>query len=111
ERSSEPGWCQRARDLAEHPLQHLRAQTLPCPGERRPVRNRITHARYCADQVLRHVVVGILVEQGQPQHEVHHRLRGQRTRPFAPPPLRTARPRPPLGRPPPCQRPQPHLIR
>ena len=53
-------------------LQRCGPKLLPGPGERRLVRNRLVQLAQGPDQVLRDIVVGVLLEQRQREHEVDH---------------------------------------
>ena len=57
---------------AEHRLDPPRAQPLPGPGERGPVRDRLIHPLQRPHQVLRDIVIGVLLEQGKSEHVVDH---------------------------------------
>ena len=72
ERAVQAGRGHRPGQPAEHRLDHPRAQPLPGPGERGPVRDRLVHPLQRSHQVLRDIVIGVLLEQGKSEHVVDH---------------------------------------
>ena len=77
ERPDQPVRSDRTGHSAEHRLQRPWPQPLPRPGKRRPVRNVLPHARQRVDHVLRDIVVGVLVKQGQREDEVQGQQRDE----------------------------------
>ena len=84
ERAVQAGRSHRPGQPAEHRLDHPRTQPLPGPGERGPVRNRLVHPLQRPHQVLRDIVIGILLEQGQGEHVIDHEPGRKRPRPLVP---------------------------
>ena len=102
---------QRPGQLAEDSLDGLCSQALASPGERGLVRDALAQPRDAAHHVLCHVVVGVLLEQGQGEREVDHEPSRERAGFLVPDAAVVKRL---CGKPrshPPGHRPQPHMIR